>query len=160
MTTIKYFISNKEFTDYKKKRVARATLKKALRNGHVRKANACELCTCEDSTLSAHHYDYGRPLEVLWLCDHCHGRVHTKTHPLNPVNVKQTANPAIWENQDTIAIGITLPYRNFVALKKISETQKVSISKMIKNLIIQKYPLESQQLEFKFMETLEKVEVK
>jgi hypothetical protein len=53
----------------------------AVRDGVLIAPNACELCGSArgDSPLwgiHAHHEDYSRPLDVLWLCQSCHQRVH------------------------------------------------------------------------------------
>lgn len=36
----------------------------------------CEECGAEEAQM--HHEDYGRPLDVRWLCVPCHGRAHRK----------------------------------------------------------------------------------
>jgi hypothetical protein len=33
-------------------------------------------CLCGEKKTEAHHEDYNKPLEVLWLCDPCHKRKH------------------------------------------------------------------------------------
>ncbi len=36
-----------------------------------------EPCTiCGDTTVHAHHKDYSKPLDVVWLCAKCHHRLH------------------------------------------------------------------------------------
>lgn len=47
----------------------------ALRDGKLEAKEACERC---GSTFGVHkhHHDYGRPLDVLWLCAMCHHRGH------------------------------------------------------------------------------------
>lgn len=41
----------------------------AVKAGTLKKAS-CEVCNREDT--QAHHNDYSKPLEVLWLCPVCH----------------------------------------------------------------------------------------
>ena len=36
---------------------------------------ACECCG-KEGKLEAHHWDYDRPLSVVWLCYRCHGMYH------------------------------------------------------------------------------------
>lgn len=36
----------------------------------------CEFCGCEKT--QAHHDDYGKPLEVKWVCDSCHKLLHKR----------------------------------------------------------------------------------
>jgi hypothetical protein len=53
----------------------------ALAEGRLVRPDTCELCgACRDDRpawgLYAHHEDYSRPLDVIWLCGSCHQRVH------------------------------------------------------------------------------------
>lgn len=45
----------------------------AVRDGRLKKL-PCEFCGRED--VHAHHKDYSKPLEVIWLCPKCHHRLH------------------------------------------------------------------------------------
>lgn len=47
-----------------------------LRRGKLKKA-PCQTCGDEDSEM--HHADYGKPLDVKWLCRSCHLDVHRGT---------------------------------------------------------------------------------
>lgn len=53
------------------KKFARAAVGAAIRNGRLTKAEQCQRC---DSTIEiqAHHADYSKPLDVIWLCRLCH----------------------------------------------------------------------------------------
>lgn len=44
----------------------------ALRTRRIRKPEKCEKCG-NPGRLVMHHEDYFKPLEVTWLCTHCHG---------------------------------------------------------------------------------------
>jgi len=44
-----------------------------LRSGHITK-KPCE--KCGDINSEAHHEDYSKPLDVVWLCDQCHKQRH------------------------------------------------------------------------------------
>ena len=48
-------------------------VKRALRSGDLVR-EACE--QCGETRTEAHHHDYGKPLEVTWLCRSCHRRQH------------------------------------------------------------------------------------
>jgi len=48
----------------------------ALLRGNMVKPNQCEFCMKKDVRLHAHHEDYEKPLEVLWLCHECHMKIH------------------------------------------------------------------------------------
>lgn len=62
---------------------ARYTLKNAVYSGKVKKEN-CKICGSEKS--QAHHPDYSKPLEVIWLCVKHHREEHYK---LNLINSKK-----------------------------------------------------------------------
>ncbi len=52
----------------------------AVKEGILIKPSACELCE-KDSPVVAHHTDYTKQLEVVWLCDFCHRRIHCLVLP-------------------------------------------------------------------------------
>ena len=44
---------------------------------HLRKGKVVKLpCRCGARDVQAHHPDYSKPLEVVWLCSTCHGEAH------------------------------------------------------------------------------------
>lgn len=53
------------------KAAAHKAVEKAVRAGELIKASQCEDCGAE-GPLHGHHEDYGKPLEVDWLCTYCH----------------------------------------------------------------------------------------
>lgn len=55
----------------KVKRQANIIVGNALRDGKLEKPAACHYCR-DEATLSAHHWNYYRPLDVTWLCSRCH----------------------------------------------------------------------------------------
>jgi hypothetical protein len=55
---------------------AKKQLKRALRAGKIEKAPHCQAYGCRRRRVQAHHHDYGRPLEVLWVCATHHRRGH------------------------------------------------------------------------------------
>lgn len=46
----------------------------ALRSGRLKKPERCQGCgrSSSETRIGAHHYDYTRPLDVIWLCAACH----------------------------------------------------------------------------------------
>jgi hypothetical protein len=52
---------------------ARYALSNAVRDGRVER-KPCEVCGAK--RVHAHHDDYGKPLDVRWLCTRCHGAAH------------------------------------------------------------------------------------
>jgi ribosomal protein S27AE len=57
----------------KRRSVAHIAVAKAIRNGDLLK-QSCVRCNNEKSV--AHHEDYDKPLDVMWLCQPCHKQRH------------------------------------------------------------------------------------
>lgn len=49
----------------------------ACRVGVMKRSNKCEECGKECKS-QAHHHDYDKPMDVVWLCSVCHGAKHRK----------------------------------------------------------------------------------
>lgn len=62
-------------SENKLKRAAHLLLASALKSGIVVKA-PCE--RCGSTRVHAHHEDYSRPLDVMWLCAKHHREVHAE----------------------------------------------------------------------------------
>lgn len=55
------------------KNFARNQVSIAVKKGTLKK----EACICGETKVQAHHGDYKRPLDVIWLCHKHHSEVHT-----------------------------------------------------------------------------------
>jgi len=60
---------------------ATGALNHGVRSGYVIKpgfCSKCEVCSkCgESKRIEGHHLDYSRPLDVVWLCNSCHKKIH------------------------------------------------------------------------------------
>lgn len=65
---------------------AHTAVKIAIKNGTLIKPNKCENKNCKEiiiHQMEAHHDDYSKPLDVIWLCSVCHKRKHLDTR-INP----------------------------------------------------------------------------
>jgi len=63
------------------KRAAHTILGNAVRRGDVLRPERCVSCGClpyGKKGLHAHHTDYTKPLDVLWLCPKCHVEEHKR----------------------------------------------------------------------------------
>ena len=56
---------------------ARKVIEAALLAGVIERPTVCSGCGCsnEEHRIEAHHYDYSKPLDVIWLCTPCHRRM-------------------------------------------------------------------------------------
>jgi hypothetical protein len=57
------------------KRAARIAVGNALRDGRIKAPQACSRCLTV-GRVEAHHEDYSKPFDVVWLCTSCHGLRH------------------------------------------------------------------------------------
>jgi len=146
-----FTIKETELIAFKKRKYIRAIVQKAVAKGELFKPNACELCKDKCNT-QAHHVDYGKPLTVLWLCRKCHGLVHTRKHPLNPMNNPQTPLPQCVNKYQMVTVSFTIPAKNYLALKAQSEKEGRPVSVLMKEHALKNYPVKKDQLELKFEE--------
>lgn len=72
----------------KHKMRAQGTAARYARLGMIEKKNTCEICDT-DGKLHMHHFDYDRPIDVVWLCHQCHGLVHRKKELVIAKRTKQ-----------------------------------------------------------------------
>lgn len=66
----------------KEKRQAHFKVENALKRGSLNSPNKCEVCGKINCDIEAHHYDYSKQLDVIWLCTECHGKVHKQYNKL------------------------------------------------------------------------------
>lgn len=57
------------------KRNAHAEIERGLKNGNI-KRKPCQVCGNPET--DAHHDDYSKPLDVVWLCTKHHRELHSK----------------------------------------------------------------------------------
>jgi hypothetical protein len=52
--------------------------KKTIDTNELIPSKFCEICSAEKvmSQLSGHHFDYDKPLQVIWCCQSCHSLIH------------------------------------------------------------------------------------
>ena len=70
--------ANKIYWDsYPRKAKAHNAVSNALRDGELERPDICESCNVE-GFVEAHHKNYNKPLEVIWMCVKCHRKQHAK----------------------------------------------------------------------------------
>ncbi len=85
----KYFQTDKGRQKYKQqsqklrekhpeKARARSLLSNAVCDGKIIRPSKCSLCGCDKGIIEAHHPDYSKPLDVIWVCKICHFMVHDR----------------------------------------------------------------------------------
>jgi hypothetical protein len=73
-------------------------LEQAIEDGIVTRRYKCEICGIVDprakdgrSLIQAHHHDYNRPYDVMWLCQKCHHQWHKNKAPREVMPVKEAS---------------------------------------------------------------------
>ena len=59
------------------KALAHSAIKNRVKSGTIVKPTNCQDCGLAIA-VEAHHPDYNKRLEVLWVCDDCHKAIHRK----------------------------------------------------------------------------------
>ena len=85
-----------------KQKWARREMYLAIKSGRLVRKAYCEVCETKEGAIvpksakgnrhptkivriNAHHFDYARPIDVVFLCDTCHVRVHAPLYlPATP----------------------------------------------------------------------------
>lgn len=67
--------AKKAYAERKENMYARYAINEMVRRGAINKKSKCEHCHSAER-LDAHHPDYSKPLEVIWLCRPCHMKIH------------------------------------------------------------------------------------
>lgn len=70
---------------YPEKNRARQKLRYHVRVGNIKKPSECSSCP-SILNIQAHHEDYSKPLDVVWLCTTCHANLH-KSYSLKTLNL-------------------------------------------------------------------------
>ncbi len=66
-------VVNKKYNEENKtKKKAHTLVAKHVREGSMSVPGKCQMCDMENARLHAHHPDYSRPLDVIWVCPSCH----------------------------------------------------------------------------------------
>lgn len=59
--------------------------KRAVGAGKIERIETCEHCLSSPAT-DMHHFDYSRPIDVVFVCKSCHGILHRK-HKTVPIGI-------------------------------------------------------------------------
>ncbi len=82
-----FYRDNQRASDWAQNKVERA-----IKSGSLVRPQACSKCKQTKifkdgrSGIQAHHCDYNKPLEVMWLCQKCHHLWHKFNEPIRRVS--------------------------------------------------------------------------
>ncbi|MCE3086595.1 hypothetical protein LXE06_06140 [Yersinia enterocolitica] len=67
--------------NHRERKLAHWAVRRAIKKGKLERIDSCESCRspCHPQ---AHHCDYTKPLEVMWLCQSCHVEWHKNNTPI------------------------------------------------------------------------------
>ena len=68
------------------KHKARAKVEYAVKSGKLTKPELCSRCE-KESMVEAHHDNYKKPLDVVWVCRNCHYEIHMELKENPPQGV-------------------------------------------------------------------------
>ncbi len=75
---IAYNAKERWLVNNSEKRKVHIQLGNAVARGDVVKSSKCSECGRRGGRIEAHHPDYSRPFDVIWLCRSCHAKLHRK----------------------------------------------------------------------------------
>lgn len=82
---------NKLIRTGKQIRKAQNALSNAVAIGLIKRSTSCQNCGKTGCRIEGHHKDYGKPLDVIWLCGVCHKVEHGITK--NDVSLLEARQP-------------------------------------------------------------------
>lgn len=71
-----WWLRYKAKPDFQRKRKAQVRLRSLVRSGTI-KPMPCQICSRPKAV--AHHPDYEKPANVVWLCQKCHQKYHARS---------------------------------------------------------------------------------
>jgi ribosomal protein S27AE len=72
------------------KDVTRSLTTYYINTGVIKRPDICSKCGQFSVMVTAHHINYRRPFDVVWLCADCHTQVHNiVNHPLHKINASR-----------------------------------------------------------------------
>ena len=74
---------------FPEKRKAVTKIMHLIQERKITKPTICSKCGKSDYRIEAHHPDYSKPTEVIWLCAKCHRRLHQELKKQYVSNQKQ-----------------------------------------------------------------------
>ena len=83
----KYLLHSMRYRKIKiKETKAQSLLNDYYRQGKIEKQEHCIICNKKGT--EAHHHDYDKPLDVIWVCKSCHKYIHQGKTPSEILDIK------------------------------------------------------------------------
>jgi len=86
----KYILASRESrSKYPEKEKAHNIIRGLIRSGKIIRPSICSACnkTCKPQ---AHHEDYSKPYEIIWLCRSCHMKHHKGVFEKGNIPLRET----------------------------------------------------------------------
>lgn len=77
--------------EFRYKAKQRSIFIRAVDKRQVKREHKCNWCELETDMIHAHHVDYDKPFEVIYLCMWCHSKIHTQLNKFACIRAKDTA---------------------------------------------------------------------
>lgn len=97
---------------------ARIAVKQAVTSGRLIKPPTCSNCLEEAKLIHAHHDDYDKPLNIIWLCVDCHVDRHTDIKKYGKGAVLELDKVYEYSVPVSKKLIIPLPSPAYIGLKK------------------------------------------
>lgn len=82
--------NNKKWREKNPQKVkAHSIVNEAIKTGKLVKPSECSCCKLKKE-VQAHHEDYEKPLDIIWLCPACHSKLHKQKRIENGFQYKPT----------------------------------------------------------------------
>jgi hypothetical protein len=76
------------------KRKAQGIVSSAIQKGDLLRPEICSNCKQAPKSIQAHHEDYEKPLDIIWLCATCHSARHKEINAMRRSEADDRKTPA------------------------------------------------------------------
>jgi hypothetical protein len=92
---------NRKYREKHREKInAQNVLRDHVKRGNIIKPSSCSICN-STHWIEAHHADYTKPLEVVWVCKKCHVAIHKRLE-----NCVQPERPNSWDVKNDVCDGL------------------------------------------------------
>lgn len=138
--------NNKKWRENNPQKVkAHSIVNEAIKSGKLKKPLKCSKCN-HKKDVQAHHEDYNKPLDIIWLCPTCHSALHKekriksgfqykepKPYIKKGYNNKGKSKPYKKDDRYTQAIDLRKQGKSYQQISDITGISKSQIYKWLNN---------------------------